>query len=265
MTTGAVELPGGGGSIRWVSTWGRGEPVVLLHGLGCGNLASWADTVARLGRPGVFVDLVGHGLSDRPPTFGYALTEHADAVAGVLRAVGGRLDVLAHSLGGSIAVVLARRHPDLVRSLVLVEPGLDPVPVGPDDLAAHDEAELSRGGWDLLLSREVPGRRAEVRTADPLAIVRSAVAITAAEGGTLNDALAATDVPAMLVAGFRTYARWDDLVAAGVRCERVEGGGHFVMLERPREFAGLVEEFTASVPGNRSRVAHGPASPGGRS
>lgn len=248
---GAAPLPGGAGSIRWVRTWGTGEPVAYLHGLGCANLASWADTAARLGRPGIFVDLVGHGLSDRPADFGYSLVEHADAVAAALRAAGGvdprPVDVLAHSLGGSIAVVLADRHPELVRSLVLVEPGLDPVAVGPDDLAAHDEAELPHGGWDRLLSRETPARRAEVRTADPLAIVRSAVAISDALGGTLQDVLARTTVPTALVAGFRSYAGWEFLCERGIRCERVEGGGHFVMLERPEEFVGLVQRFTSSV------------------
>lgn len=248
MTTGAAPLPGTDGSIRWVSTWGTGEPVAYLHGLGCGNLASWADTAARLGRPGIFVDLVGHGLSDRPATFGHTLVEHADAVAAALRArAAGPVDVLAHSLGGSVAVVLADRHPDLVRSLVLVEPGLDPVAVGPDDLAAHDEADLPRGGWERLLSRETPQRRAEVRTADPLAVVRSAVAVGDALGGTLVDVLARTPVPTLLVAGFRTYAHWDRLRESGIRCERVEGGGHFVMLERPAEFVRLVEGFTAAA------------------
>ncbi|PRY10540.1 pimeloyl-ACP methyl ester carboxylesterase [Kineococcus rhizosphaerae] len=235
--------------MRWVRTWGTGAPVAYLHGLGCGNLASWADTAARTGRPALFVDLVGHGLSDRPASFGYTLVEHADAVAAALSTVGAPVDVLAHSLGGSVAVVLADRHPHLVRSLVLVEPGLDPVAVEPGDLAAHSEADLPHGGWDRLLSRETPERRAEVRTADPLAVVRSAVAICDALGGTLNDVLARTTVPTLLVAGFRTYDRWDALRAAGVRCERVEGGGHFVMLERPEEFARLVQEFTTDVAG----------------
>lgn len=248
---GATALPENDGSIRWVETWGRGEPVAYLHGLGCANLASWADTAARLGRPGIFIDLVGHGLSDRPAGFRYSLLEHADAVAAALRAAGGGdprpVDVLAHSLGGSIAVVLTDRHPELVRSLVLVEPGLDPVAVGPDDLAAYDEEDLPHGGWDLLLSRETPARRAEVRTADPLAIVRSAVAITDALAGTLQDVLARTAVPTVLVAGFRPYPGWEFLRERGIRCERVEGGGHFVMLERPEEFVRLVQEFTSSA------------------
>jgi len=247
MTVGAAPLPAGDGSIRWVSTWGTGEPVVYLHGLGCTNLASWGDTAARWGRPGVFVDLVGHGLSDRPSGFGYSLPEQADAVAAVLRTLGRPTDLLAHSLGASVAVVLADRHPELLRSLVLVEPGLDVVAVGPDDLAAYDEAELPHGGWDLLLSRETPLRRAEVRTADPLAIVRGAVAITDAFGGTMNEVLARTQVPSLLVAGFRSYARWDELRTSGVRCERLEGGGHFVMLELPEEFVALATEFTTSV------------------
>ncbi|MEZ0164282.1 alpha/beta fold hydrolase [Kineococcus sp. LSe6-4] len=248
MTTGAARLARCEGVIRWVRTTGTGHPVAYLHGLGCSSLASWAETAARLGRPGLFVDLVGHGLSDRPATFGHSLPEQADAVAAALTASGrAPVDLLAHSLGGSVAVVLADRYPHLLRSLVLVEPGLDPAPVGPGHPAAQDEEDLARGGWERLLEQEDPERRAEVRTADPLALVRGARAVTDALGGTLNDVLLRTRVPTLLVAGQRDYERWQDLRAAGIRCERVTDGGHAVMREQPGWFHRLVEDFTAGA------------------
>ncbi|MEZ0492018.1 alpha/beta fold hydrolase [Kineococcus sp. TBRC 1896] len=246
MTTGAARLARHDGSIRWVSVPGAGHPVAYLHGLGCSSLASWAGTAARLGRPGVLVDLVGHGRSDRPASFDHSLPEHADAVAVALTASGrAPVDLIAHSLGGSVAVVLADRHPHLLRSLVLVEPGLDPVAVGPDHVAATDEAELAHGGWERLLAREDPERRAEVRTTDPLAFVRGARTVCDALGGSLNDLLSRTRTPTLLIAGHRTYAQWDVLQENGIRCERIAGGGHFVMLEQPARFHRLVEDFTA--------------------
>ncbi|WP_432514444.1 alpha/beta fold hydrolase [Kineococcus sp. SYSU DK001] len=251
MTTGTAPLPSGDGVVRWVSAGGDREPVVYLHGLGCSGHATWADTAARLGRPAVFLDLVGHGLSDRPPAFGYGLAEHADALAAALRTVtaetGEPVDLLAHSLGGSIAVLLASRHPGLLRSVVLVEPGLDVVDPGPDDIARWDEEGFLARGWDEVLAAQTPGRLAEMRTADPLAVLRSAEAIASAADGRLNELLADSAVPVLLVAGFRQYRKWDWLQRNGVRCERIDGGGHFTMLDAPRRFTDLVTGFHAGL------------------
>jgi pimeloyl-ACP methyl ester carboxylesterase len=56
----------------------------------------------------LFVDLLGFGISDRPADFAYSLRSHAESVARVLRHLGqGPVDVVGHSLSGSIAIHLA--------------------------------------------------------------------------------------------------------------------------------------------------------------
>jgi pimeloyl-ACP methyl ester carboxylesterase len=70
-------------------------------------------------------DLRGCGASDHPDT-GYTIEEQAADLAGFLDAVGQqKVDLIAHSSGGAIAIELALLRPELVRSLVLV----DSVPV----------------------------------------------------------------------------------------------------------------------------------------
>ena len=70
----------------------------------------------------------GTGLSAKPPG-PYTIEELADDAASVLDARGlERADVYGHSMGGFIALTLALRRPELVRSLVLVGTG----PGGPD-------------------------------------------------------------------------------------------------------------------------------------
>lgn len=238
MEARTVEFTPSGDLIRWIGIPGSGEPVLYVHGLGCHGAATWADSAARLGRSAVIVDLPGHGRSDRPEDFGYSLPELADALAAVIRGLGrGPLDVVSHSLGGSAAIVLAARHPQLVARSVLVEPGIDVHPVGPGDLGAWSDEEVMSEGWEQLLAAEVPWRRADMRLAHPLAVVRSARHISAALGGTLPRLIADTTVPTSLIRSpLRTYAT-AAIFGSALRSEHViEGSGHFVMLDQPHAF-----------------------------
>lgn len=115
-----------------------GVPTVLaIHGITATHRA-W-DWVAPdlAGVRVVAPDLRGRGRSNGlPGPFGMA--RHADDVAALADQVGARGVVVAgHSMGGFVAVVLAHRHPELVRSLVLVDGGLPlALPAGLDPDAA---------------------------------------------------------------------------------------------------------------------------------
>lgn len=235
----SIDFTDRGHRLRWVLVPGQGEPVVYVHGLGCHGGASWTDTAVRLGRPGVIVDLPGHGRSDRPLDFGYTLHEMAEAVGKVIEAVGGGepVDLVSHSLGGSIAIVLAATRPDLVRRSVLVEPAIDPVRIRPTDLAAYSEEEILGGGWEQILAAELDWRRCDMRIADPIAIRRLALALCDALGGTIHDLLRGTTAPTTLVRGeVRSYDRADEFESAGIPDVLVEGAQHFVMLDQPDSF-----------------------------
>lgn len=97
--------------------------IALLHGLlGQGkNLATVAKAV-QSNDPGILYDLPNHGRSPWTETFDYV--EWADLVADDLRRrlpPGEPITVLGHSMGGKIAMILALRHPDLVRGLVVLD------------------------------------------------------------------------------------------------------------------------------------------------
>ena len=115
--------------------------VVFLHGL-FGRGRNFASIAAALGpeAESLLVDLPNHGKSSWTEGFDY--TEMADAVAEHLRenfAAGGPVDVVGHSMGGKVAMVLALRHPDLVRRLVVLD--ISPV-----------TAVSGRGEFEHLLS-----------------------------------------------------------------------------------------------------------------
>jgi magnesium chelatase accessory protein len=102
--------------LRWFEG-GEGPPVLLLHGFGgaAWNYAEMAPLLA--GRRIVIPDLPGHGASDPLPA--PSIAGFADAVATLLDEPAG---VFGHSMGGVVALRLAERRPELVRSLVLAAP-----------------------------------------------------------------------------------------------------------------------------------------------
>ena len=94
-----------------------GESILFIHG---GNVAGWmwrGQAEALPGFHSIIPDLPGFGASaDEPwPT----LVEVADDLADLVRthAGGGRAHVVGLSLGGVLGVILAARHPDVVRSV----------------------------------------------------------------------------------------------------------------------------------------------------
>lgn len=138
-------VPVDGGELT-VGEWGRGVggPLLLaVHGITSSHLA-WSVVGERLGVDHrlVAVDLRGRGGSrDLPGPYGMA--RHAADLVAVIEAYGGGpAVVLGHSMGGFVAVELARSYPELVRRLVLVDGGAPlPAPPGLDETA--DEQTIS--------------------------------------------------------------------------------------------------------------------------
>jgi pimeloyl-ACP methyl ester carboxylesterase len=104
---------------------GRGTPILCVHGGGSSAIA-WADAAERLSRLGrvIAYDRRGCGRSERPePYERTTVGEHADDAAALLDALGAApAVVVGRSFGGWVATELARRHPDRVRALALLEP-----------------------------------------------------------------------------------------------------------------------------------------------
>jgi len=104
-----------------------GPPVVLVHGMAVSHryLMPLAALLADH-HPVRVVDLPGFGLSEDPGRI-EDVGALADRLVAWLRATGtAPAAVLGNSFGCQVAVDLAVRHPDLVRSLVLVGPTMDP-------------------------------------------------------------------------------------------------------------------------------------------
>jgi pimeloyl-ACP methyl ester carboxylesterase len=102
-------------------------PVVLLHGLNDSHL-TWRQIAPELARNRrvLVLDLPGHGHSDRPDS-GYELAWYARIVAGWIETLGleprEQVDIVGHSFGGGIAMMLLQVCRPRIRRLVLAAPG----------------------------------------------------------------------------------------------------------------------------------------------
>src|SRR5690606_10632785 len=124
------------------SRQGTGRPIVLVHSINAvASAHEMRPLVQRLVRettqPLFVLEWLGFGHSDRPetaytPELLESQLEHF--LARIVRPrAGGGADVIGFSLGASYAAQVARRRPELVRSLVALEPtgfGGEPQEIG---------------------------------------------------------------------------------------------------------------------------------------
>lgn len=119
-----VEVDAGGVSLSSYVV-GKGEPLLLLHGLGASKV-TWFPVLTALAEHHRVIspDLPGHGASEKPradysPRFYARTVRHLLDEMGVEQPI-----VLGNSLGGRVALELALRSPTRVRALALLDPSV---------------------------------------------------------------------------------------------------------------------------------------------
>jgi pimeloyl-ACP methyl ester carboxylesterase len=114
--------------------WGDASapPVVLLHG-GCAHAHWWdhfAVSIADTYRV-MALDLRGHGDSEHPDPPAYRIDDYVhDLTAFIAARAIDRVCLAGHSLGAMVATAFAGRHPQELRSLVIVDSQLRLTPAG---------------------------------------------------------------------------------------------------------------------------------------
>jgi len=248
-----------GSRIRWTNLPGREPARVYVHGLGAMSAPYFAPALREPGLVeyrSLLVDLLGFGTSDRPLGFGYTLEEHAEALAVVIEdACDGPADLIGHSMGGAVAIVLAARRPELVAHLVLIDANLDPVTPGrtggAKGISRFTEPDFLEYGRNETLRLAGPHWAATMRLAGPEALYRSGYHLARGTSPTMRVLLRDLTLPRTFLypAADGPLDGGDELTAAGVSLVAVPDCGHNIMLDNPTAFArALTTALTRPAP-----------------
>jgi pimeloyl-ACP methyl ester carboxylesterase len=216
---------------------GEGKPAVYIH-----PFVSHCGLISRLtkNRQWIAMDLQGHGRTadiDRPMT----CEQHADDIAALLKHLKiEEADFFGDSFGGTIAVMMAVRHPRLVRRVVSYGGTFGPFPKGTTaDRAAHSDL--------------VKWQREEYRKVAPdpkqwpnlfAKVTESGIAWK----GFSSDQLKAIKAPILIAGGDRDlipverFAEWSRMIPSG-QLAVIPDASHFVHFSEPEKLLPTVASF----------------------
>ena len=231
----------------------HGPPVVMLHGLLVGSLATWyfttAPALANTHRV-LLYDLRGHGKSERAKT-GYDLaTMQADLGAVIDAFTDEPVILVGHSFGAVVALRFALAHPARVAKLVIVEAPLPPSNLAELDSFLGQKPEAMAAALPEAL-RDAVGRKG--RQAAKLV---ESLRFLATESSLFADLGQAEDIDDATLATLRcpllsVYGSRSSCLAVGRRVGRliphaksVElDGGHFLPVEAAGALSAAILEF----------------------
>ncbi len=235
-------------------------PVLIVHGLfGAGR--NWGVIAKRLAeeRRVVTVDMRNHGASFRADSQSYP--EMAGDLAEVVEGIGGRADLIGHSMGGKAAMVLALDRPALVNRLVVADiapvayshsqshliaamRALDPASVetrSDADRALADKIETDEVRAFLLQSLDLKAKRWRLNLD---VLDREMSRLTG-----FPEVTGSFDGPALFLAGaLSDYVTPEarpiiKSLFPNARQAKIPGAGHWLHAEKPREFEAAARSF----------------------
>lgn len=98
--------------------------VLLLHGFAA-NTYTWKALLEPLAEAGYHVwaiDLLGYGLSDKPENVPYGLDLFLSQISNFIKAKNiSPTHIIGNSMGGGLALGTALAHPEIIKSLILID------------------------------------------------------------------------------------------------------------------------------------------------
>ena len=246
---------------------GRGMPLVFLHGFPV-DRRMWSAQVAELSsiRRVIAIDLPGFGQS--PKRAGFSIDDLADDVHALLKSLDAVPCVLAGwSMGGYTALALARKHPDALRGLILIDTKAEPDNVDQKAGRAKMIEVVRTGGAEAVADQMIPKQLApgtvssrpaivrQLRTlmlqCDPGSIEQGLIAMRDRRDQT--DLLASIRVPALVVVGDADAITPPAIAEAMARklpsakLTIIKGAGHAAPIEQPSQVNSAIGEYLQSI------------------
>ncbi len=242
-----------GARIHYVN-YGKGnEALILIHGWTM-NVDNWRDNASELAKRNrvIAIDLPGHGQSDKPQT-NYSMEFFARAVEAVMRdAKVKRAVLVGHSMGTPIARQFYRRNHEKTLGIVIADGSLRPFgnKAMMDTLIANFRGPKYREQVNQMfammvgpnLSAEAQERIKSSAANTPQNVLASAMAGMADPSIWGDDKI---EVPVLAIMAKNPFYPPNveesfRAIAPQMEFHMWEGAGHFVMMERPKDFNELV-------------------------
>ncbi len=232
------------------------EALVLIHGWTM-NVDNWRDQIPDFVKRSrvIAIDLPGHGQSDKPQLT-YSMDYFARAVDAVMRdAKVKRAVLVGHSMGTPIARQFYRKYPDKTLGIVIVDGALRPF----GDKALMDrmiaglrDANYKTTGTTMFNGMMGPNLSAEARERINTSFQNAPqyVVVSAMEG--MADPAIWTDdkinVPVIAIMARNPFFPPNlepiyRTLVPNLDFQMWEGVGHFLMMEKPKEFNAAVFAF----------------------
>ncbi len=253
---------------------GRGAPLVCVHGSLC-DFRIWSPVLGPLTRNHrVIAPSLRHFFPDHWDGVGdtYSIAQHVDDVIGLIEQFDSKpVDLMGHSRGGHISFRVAQRRPDLLRRLILAEPGgeldttLDPAfKGGPSPLAARFAASAEKiaagdidGGLAYFLDA-LEGPAAWNRLpAAPKQLLRDNAMTLIGQVRDNRPPFSKTDAeairtPTLFIGGGNTKGTLPQVLRAlaahvtGAKTAMIPGTTHPMFEQAPQKYCEIVLEFLAA-------------------
>ena len=235
---------------------GKGKnAIVLVHGW-AGDLTLWRAQTAELSKRArvIAVDLPGHGMSDKPEVK-YDMDLFAAAIDAVLKDAGVERAVLVgHSMGTPVVRQFYRKYPQKTLAIVIVDGGLRPFGTKEQreqfitPLRGPNAKEAGLQMFNAMTTTLPATDKERVLTsfrATPQPVLVSAMEAMA------DESLYATDkinVPVLAILAKSPFWPADTEqflhgLAPDLEYQMWDGVGHFLFLDRPKEFNAAVIAF----------------------
>lgn len=253
---------------------GHGPPLVCVHGSLC-DFRIWSPVLGPLTRKHRVIAVSlrhffpehwdGHDGS-------YSIAQHtADMIDFIEKLNAGPVDLMGHSRGGHVSFRVAQRRPELLRKLILAEPGgeLDPTldpsaqPGAPSPLAARFAASAEKiaagdidGGLKFFMEAlEGPGAWARL-PATPKQLLRDNAHTLIGQVRDNRPPFSRTDAeaienPTLFIGGANTKGMLPQVLhtlakhVKGSQIAMIPGATHPMFEQAPQKYCEIVLEFLA--------------------
>jgi pimeloyl-ACP methyl ester carboxylesterase len=251
-------------------TYGRGRPVILLHGW-LGSWGLWQETMTFLGQyyRCYALDFWGFGESGKKLDT-YLVPDFVTLVDQFMEQLGiSRAPIVGHSMGGTVSLSVALRYPQRAEKVVIIGSPVDGESLAlPLKLAGMRPIAwlifnffgLFRWGMRMVspqICRDPRFPEMMDRDLSKTTLESFLLSIASLRRTDLRQQIHQIQVPVMGMFGDRdnivSPRQWQPLKLGlpSARIERFPTAGHFIMLDEPRSFNDKLKDFldTPLIPG----------------